>query len=173
MAEFRLQYSVGNKGRPCRIRHGGGDVMHASKGPYAGDLDAGDVWKALSEEPDAVLVDVRTATEWSTIGVPDLRSIGKEPVLIEWQTAPLMEVNPRFLDDLAAEFGRRGYRRDAPVYFLCRSGVRSLSAAMAATAGGFGPAYNVAGGFEGPPGPDGRRGTVDGWQALGLPWTRP
>lgn len=146
--------------------------MQASRGSYAGDLDVGDVWKALEQEPDAVLVDVRTTVEWSTIGVPDLRSIGKEPVLIEWQTAPTMEVNPRFLDDLRAEFERRGIRRDAPVYFLCRSGVRSQSAAMAATDVGFSAAYNVAGGFEGPPGPDGRRGSVDGWQAAGLPWTR-
>jgi rhodanese-related sulfurtransferase len=146
--------------------------MQASRGSYAGDLDVGGVWNALEQEPDAVLVDVRTTMEWSAVGVPDLRSIGKEPVLIEWQTAPTMEVNPRFLDDLAAEFERRGFRRDAPVYFICRSGARSQSAAIAATGSGFSAAYNVAGGFEGPPGPDGRRGTVDGWQAAGLPWTR-
>ena len=34
---------------------------------------------------------------------------------------------------------------------------------------GFGPCYNVAGGFEGPPDGDRHRGTVGGWKAAGLP----
>jgi len=139
---------------------------------YAGDIDVTDVWRILGDEPEALLVDVRTDMEWRTVGVPDLSSIGREPVFLEWQTAPTMAVNPAFLDVLDAALAARGLDKDAPVYFLCRSGARSQSAAMAATAHGYGAAFNVAGGFEGPPGPDGRRGTVDGWQAKGLPWSR-
>ncbi len=141
-------------------------------GTYAGDLDVADVWRALGSEPGAVLVDVRTDAEWHTVGVPDLTSIGKAPVLIEWQSAPTMAVNPGFLGSLDEAIGALGLTRDTPIYFLCRSGVRSQSAAAAATDHGYTAAYNIAAGFEGPPGPDGRRGTVAGWQAAGLPWTR-
>ena len=45
-----------------------------------------------------------------------------------------------------------------PVYFLCRSGVRSIAAAEAATAAGLGPAYNVARGLRG----TARRATATG-----------
>ena len=43
-----------------------------------------------------------------------------------------------------------GLEEGAPIYFLCRSGVRSAAAAAEATAAGLGPAYNVSDGFEGP-----------------------
>jgi rhodanese-related sulfurtransferase len=55
------------------------------------------------------------------------------------------------------------------IYFVCRSGVRSIAAAEAATAAGLGPAYNVLEGFEGPHDAAGHR-TVAGWKVAGLPW---
>jgi rhodanese-related sulfurtransferase len=146
--------------------------MVSTMGGYAGDLGVLDVWKTLESDAGAVLVDVRTRPEWSFVGLPDLRSVGKTPVLIEWQTYPYMEVNAGFVEALTAEFARRGLAMEAPVLFLCRSGARSQSAAAAAAANGFPAAYNVAGGFEGPLGSDGRRGSVDGWKARGLPWVR-
>ena len=63
-----------------------------------------------------------------------------------------------------------GLTEDQPLLFLCRSGVRSAHAAMAATAAGFGQAFNVAEGFEGEVDGAGHRGTVDGWKVAGLPW---
>ena len=62
-----------------------------------------------------------------------------------------------------------GETTDEPVVFLCRSGARSIAAAEAATAAGFGPAYNVLDGFEGATNTDGHRGDA-GWRAEGLPW---
>jgi rhodanese-related sulfurtransferase len=63
-----------------------------------------------------------------------------------------------------------GFTPDQHVYFLCRSGVRSLAAAQAAQAAGFPNSYNVADGFEGSPDGDGHRGHLSGWKADGLPW---
>ena len=60
--------------------------------------------------------------------------------------------------------------KDAAVLFLCRSGARSMSAAIAATTAGYQTCYNIAGGFEGPPDGEGHRGSIDGWKARGLPW---
>jgi rhodanese-related sulfurtransferase len=137
---------------------------------YAGDISAQEAWRVLSENPDAVLVDVRTRAEWSYVGVADLGPLGKEPLLVEWQSFPSMSVNPGFADDVARALGDD--RRDAPVLFLCRSGARSRAAAVAMTAQGFVQSYNIAGGFEGDLDDHRHRGGRNGWKASGLPWVQ-
>jgi rhodanese-related sulfurtransferase len=132
---------------------------------YAGDVDPEQVYAALKADPDAVLVDVRTGAEWSYVGMPDLSQIGKRVIPLEWQRFPDGALNESFVRELRES----GVGEGAPVYFLCRSGVRSAAAAEAATAAGLGPAYNVANGFEGPLDKDGHR-TVAGWKVVGLPW---
>ena len=52
---------------------------------YAGDVTPAEAWEALSDDPAAVLVDVRTAAEWAYVGLPDLRSLDKDVVLVERQ----------------------------------------------------------------------------------------
>jgi rhodanese-related sulfurtransferase len=124
------------------------------------------VWHALQTEPKAQLVDVRTDAEWTYVGLTDLAAAAKQPVLIPWQVFPAMQVNPGFIEQLR----QAGFTEDQHIYFLCRSGVRSLAAAQAAQAAGFPHSYNIADGFEGPPDGDGHRGQVSGWKADGLPW---
>ncbi len=123
-------------------------------------------WDAIQADPQARLVDVRTDAEWNFVGIPDLGAAGKQPILIAWQVYPAMNRNPSFEDELR----NAGFTPDHHIYFLCRSGVRSLAAAEAAQAAGFPHAYNVADGFEGPPDADGHRGQRAGWKADGLPW---
>ena len=84
---------------------------------YAGDVTPEQAWSALRDDPAAVLVDVRTRAEWSYVGLPDLAGIGKDVVLVEWQTYPAGAVNERFTDELASA----GVDRDAPVYLLWAS----------------------------------------------------
>jgi rhodanese-related sulfurtransferase len=124
------------------------------------------VWEALQANPDARLVDCRTDVEWNFVGVPDLAEIQQDPILIPWQVYPSMQVNTGF----AEQMKRAGLEPRHHVYFICRSGVRSLAAARAAQAAGFPNAYNVADGFEGPVDPERHRGTLAGWKADGLPW---
>lgn len=124
------------------------------------------VWDALRTEPDAQIVDVRTDVEWAYVGLPDLSAADKQPVLIPWQLFPSMQVNAGFVDQMK----QAGLTPDHKIYFLCRSGARSLAAARAAQAAGFPHAYNIADGFEGPPDENGHRGTVAGWKADALPW---
>ncbi len=123
-------------------------------------------WQALREDPHAQLVDVRTDAEWNYVGVPDLSAAGKQPVLIAWQNFPSMQVNQGFLDALR----KAGATPDMNLYFLCRSGARSMAAAQAAIGAGFANSFNIFDGFEGPPDEEGHRGTVAGWKAEGLPW---
>lgn len=132
---------------------------------YAGDLSPTETYQLLCDEPDAVLVDVRTAAEWVYVGLPDLVAIGRDLVRIEWVRYPDGAPNTAFLSQLAAS----GVTAEQPVAFLCRSGVRSRAAARAASAAGYPRAYNVSDGFEGQLDGDGHRG-VGGWKASRLPW---
>ncbi len=125
-----------------------------------------DAWTALCGDPAAVLIDVRTDAEWLYVGMPDLSEAGKDPLLIAWQVFPAMQLNTVFLNQMKAA----GLTPANRIYFICRSGVRSLAAAEAAQAAGYAHSYNVADGFEGPPDADGHRGRVAGWKVAGLPW---
>lgn len=143
-----------------------GEAKTSSATGYAGDVTPQQAFDALKRDAKAALIDVRTQAEWSFVGLPDLRVAGRQPVLVEWQSYPSMARNP----DFAADVARAGIAKGQPLYFICRSGARSRAAAIAMTAEGYGPCYNVAGGFEGNRDSDGHRGTVEGWKAAGCPW---
>jgi rhodanese-related sulfurtransferase len=133
---------------------------------YAGDISPTQAWKLLTDDDAAMLVDVRTPAEWNYVGVPDLSSVGKQPLLLPWVFFPSMERNEEFVTQLE----KAGLDRDAPLLFICRSGARSRAAAIAMTARGFKKCYNVATGFEGDQDEARHRGTVSGWKVEGLPW---
>ena len=132
---------------------------------YAGDVMPADAWALLQDNPDAVLVDVRTDAEWRFVGTPDLGPLDKQVQLVPWQLFPDGRPNPDFVGAVAGLL-----EMDQPVLFLCRSGVRSKAAAMALTAAGYGPCYNVAQGFEGDKDAEAHRGRTGGWKHAGLPW---
>jgi rhodanese-related sulfurtransferase len=79
-----------------------------------------------------------------------------------------MALNSAFIDEIKA----RIVADNAAVLMLCRSGVRSKAAAIAMTAEGYSPCYNVAGGFEGDADANKHRGLTGGWKAAGLPWVQ-
>lgn len=135
---------------------------------YAGTITVEEAWHLLSDDPEAVLVDVRTKAEWTYVGVPDLSDLGKETVLVQWKTFPSMVENAEFASELAA----MGVTSDKATLLMCRTQVRSAQAATALTARGFARCYVVDGGFEGQPDEKKHRGTRDGWKAAGLPWVQ-
>ena len=135
---------------------------------YAGDVAPTEAWRLLTEDSKAVLVDVRTMAEWTYVGTPDLSSLGKRPLLVEFQTFPERDLNPSFVADVA----RAVPDKEAPILFLCRSGARSAAAAALATARGYSRCYNVAEGFEGDPDRTRHRGAANGWKVAGLPWVQ-
>jgi rhodanese-related sulfurtransferase len=134
------------------------------------DVNVETTWQGLVSRPKSQLIDVRTRAEWTYVGLPDLGSIGKRPVLVEWQTFPDQAVDPRFIERLAGELKALGVEKDDELFFICRSGGRSLAAAKAMAELGYRACHNVAGGFEGPLDDDRHRGSVLGWKAAGLPW---
>lgn len=133
-------------------------------GRFGGDVTPVETWQALQNQPEAVLVDVRTGAEWTYVGGPDLSTLGKTVIQVEWLVFPRMERNPRFLRELQTQ----GVTPGQQVYLICRSGIRSRDAAEFLAERGY-ATFNVADGFEGPLGNEGHRG-ASGWRAEGLPW---
>ncbi len=127
--------------------------------PYAGAL--------LPEEAHALmqagarLVDVRTKAE--------LEWVGRVPgsVTVEWNTWPGSQPNTAFVPQLEALAAK-----DQTVMFLCRSGGRSHSAALAAAQAGYAESYNILQGFEGDKDANGHRNRLGGWRLAGLPWVQ-
>lgn len=134
------------------------------------NVDVEATWQTLTSRARSYLIDVRTRAEWAYVGIPDLGSLSKRPILIEWQTFPDQAIDPRFAERLARELRALGVEPDDDLFFICRSGGRSLAAAKAMAAMGYHACHNVAHGFEGPLDDERHRGSVGGWKAAGLPW---
>jgi len=127
--------------------------------PYKGELTPREAYELLHLAPGARLVDVRTRAEWDWVGrLP-------EAVEIEWNQYPGGVRNEHFLAEL-----KRQVDPQSLVMFLCRSGVRSVAAATAATEAGYGDSYNILEGFEGDKDANGQRNRIGGWRHAGLPW---
>lgn len=133
---------------------------------YAGDILPKEAWQMLSEDLDAVLVDVRTPEEWQFVGVPDLHGIDKEAIFVAWRKFGAEGPDPEFESKVRAH----SLPDDKPILFLCRSGQRSKAAAVAMTAAGFKTCYNIATGFEGDLDDSSHRNAKNGWRIDGLPW---
>lgn len=126
---------------------------------YAGDVLPPLAWQWF-ELGDAVVVDVRSDAERAWVGeVPGAVAIA----LKQW---PSMVLNPDFDVQLQALAQAKPGQK---MLFLCRSGVRSVTAALRATQLGI-EAYNILEGFEGNADPSGHRGQLGGWRWHGLPW---
>ena len=124
---------------------------------YAGDVtpEQAALWMTSGE---GVLVDVRSDAEREWVGyVPG--AVG-----LAWKQWPGMVPNGGFDEGVRASVpaGKKAL-------MLCRSGVRSISAAKRATELGI-EAYNILEGFEGDADEQGHRGRKGGWRLRGLPW---
>jgi rhodanese-related sulfurtransferase len=134
------------------------------------EVSSEEAWARLQQNPSAVLIDVRTQAEWNFVGVPDLSSLSREPVFIEWQSFPTGTMNSAFVETLSERLEQAGVDPSQDLYFLCRSGSRSRSAAMAMMGKGYQTCINISDGFEGPHDANRHRGNVSGWKKSGLPW---
>lgn len=131
-----------------------------------------EAFTTLRQTSDSALVDVRTTAEWAFVGLPDLGDLDRPLITVEWVSFPAMEPNRRFYDDVRQ---RAGGHLPQHLFFICRSGARSLAAArfvaeQAAREGRTIRCTNVSEGFEGDLDGDRRRGRLNGWKVAGLPW---
>ena len=119
-------------------------------------------WKMLQDDPDAVLLDVRSKVEFDYVGHP----IGAVHVPI--QEAPDWHTDPDFTQKVIEQLGEAS--KNATVLTLCRSGKRSMLAAQLLEQQGYRDTVNIAEGFEGDPDENRHRGNLNGWRFHGLPW---
>ena len=128
--------------------------------------------QALTSNSASAMVDVRTKAEWAFVGLPDLSKADRPLWPIEWIRFPDMAPNPNFMEELTGH--ARGQLPER-LFFICRSGSRSMAAArhvaMHSQAQNQ-PVHctNVSEGFEGDLDEERHRGTRNGWKAKGLPW---
>lgn len=146
--------------------------MGSSQVAPVDDVSVTEVWDRLASDQASVLIDVRTAAEWTFVGVPDLSKIGKSPVLVEWQGFPDNRINPQFESKLTVALEELRSGKDSELFFICRSGARSRSAAQHMAGMGYQKCRNVAEGFEGPLDGERHRGRTSGWRHAGLPWVQ-
>jgi len=124
------------------------------------EIDSKEAYKKLTLSPKSILLDVRTNDEWRSTGVPDLTSINKQTVLLEW---------PRFVNKEFINFFKTrlisSFNFEDDLIFICRSGVRSRLAAEISVKFGFANVCNILDGFEGI-----NNSVYNGWKKNDLPW---
>lgn len=124
------------------------------------NLNPQQTWDFLQQNPNAVLIDVRTKMEHLFVGHPP------KAIHIPWKEAPDWQLNPNFI----AQVRQVVSNPNTPILLLCRSGQRSLEAAVLLGQSGYAHLINIAEGFEGALDENKQRGKINGWRFAGLPW---
>jgi rhodanese-related sulfurtransferase len=125
------------------------------------NLTPREAWAFLQAQPTALFVDVRMEIEYLYVGRPP------GAWNIPWYEYPDMQANAQaFTQTVAREAGDKS----RPVVLICRSGTRTVDAALALEAAGFADVVNVLNGFEGDLDNSFHRSTLNGWRFEGLPW---
>ena len=146
-------------------------------GLYVTAVEAAD----MLQDPDVVLVDVRSRVEVAFVGIPKRANVNIPykimPGFAEFDpekgTYSLVP-NPDFakvFDEYAQE---NDISRDSTVILICRSGGRSARATDVLKEMGYSNVYSLVDGFEGDKASDGpQQGqrVVNGWKNAGLEWS--
>ncbi|MGI4775857.1 MAG: rhodanese-like domain-containing protein [Janthinobacterium lividum] len=113
--------------------------------------------KTLQLTNNAKLIDVRSEGEWKNYGIPEYDSF--RLLLLPWRIFPSMEINSDFQKSINSQIKDK----KAALFFICKSGFRSLEAAEFVKSLGYLDCYNVI---------DGTEGNVSGkgWKYNNLPW---
>ena len=133
------------------------------------------VYDELIKDDSSYLIDVRSKPEWSFVGYPNSKNMKNDIIFCEWSFYPLIQENPYFNDEILSKLNLNSCKK---LFFICRSGSRSLHAAYSVQATlnqqqnikNTIKCINVKFGFEGDLSIDKRRGFSNGWKFSGLPW---
>ena len=121
----------------------------------------------MNENPEAVLIDVRTRAEHKYVGFPD------NSILIPWFDEPDLESDPdAFYNSVIDALSDRSEAMDTELILICRSGFRSNEALKCLLSKGFTCVSHVASGFEGDLDENDHRGNLNGWRNDGMPWSQ-
>lgn len=132
--------------------------------PYAGVVTPEEAFQLLQNNPQVLLVDVRTNAERDWVGRVHIAE--DQHKAVQWNLYPGGTPNPEFMAQLALA----APDKNTTILFLCRSGVRSRHGAKLATENGYTACYDILQGFEGDKDHHGHRKTIGGWCSADLPW---
>ena len=121
----------------------------------------------MNENPEAVLIDVRTRAEHKYVGFPD------NSILIPWFDEPDLESDPdAFYNSVIDALSDRSDAMDTELILICRSGFRSNEALKCLQSKGFTCVSHVASGFEGDLDENDHRGNLNGWRNDVMSWSQ-
>ena len=113
-------------------------------------IKSSDIKEFIANNPQTVLLDVRTENEWNTVGKPDTKDLGIKSFFIT------ISQDPSFLDNV-----KQNIDKEEQVLVMCAAGGRSIIAANLLSNEGYNT-LNVSDGFSG-------NGQDPGWKNSGLP----
>ena len=113
-------------------------------------IKSSDIKKFIQDNPNTVLLDVRTEDEWNTFGKPDTKNLGIKSFFIT------ISQESTFIENVKNEMNKENQ-----VLVMCAAGGRSIIAATLLHNEGY-VAHNISDGFSG-------NGVDPGWMNLGLP----
>ena len=113
-------------------------------------IKSSEIKKFIENNPDTVLLDVRTEDEWNTVGKPNTKDLGIKSFFIT------ISQDQSFLDNVKKNINKKNQ-----VLVMCAAGGRSIIAANLLANEGYNT-LNVSDGFSG-------NAQDPGWKNLGLP----
>ena len=113
-------------------------------------IKSSDIKKFIEDNPNSVLLDVRTENEWNTVGKPDTKVLGIKTHFIT------ISQEQSFLENV-----KKNIDKKEQVLVMCAVGGRSIIAANLLAKEGYNT-FNVTDGFSG-------NDQDPGWKNLGLP----
>ena len=113
-------------------------------------IKSSEIKKFIENNPNTVLLDVRTEDEWNTVGKPDTKELGIKSFFFT------ISQHPSFLENV-----KKNIDKKKQVLVMCAAGGRSIIAANLLAKEGY-KTLNVVDGFSG-------NGQDPGWKNLGLP----
>ena len=138
------------------------------------DVTPTEAYYMATTEENTYILDVRTIAEWDWVGHPGVNKLD-EGIELEGKVINISYkieykgdfiINPSFLVDVQNMFPDPD---EVTLITLCRSGGRSVAAALALEAVGYSNMVNMLTGFEGSKDASGYR-TLNGWKVDGLPY---
>jgi len=107
------------------------------------NIKAIEAFDFLSKKVNSHIIDTRSDIEWKSTGIPDLTSINKRTYLINWDPFIDQTFFEKYKKFLLTSFNQKD-----SLFFICRSGSRSLMAAKFAIEFGFEHCFNIYDGFD-------------------------
>ena len=118
------------------------------------NVSTNEAYEILSSDKNSVLFDVRTHSEWQTVGFPHHDSLANNVHLLSIREEPDMTINFNFIKKVNTILEglfkiKDNLKTSIKIFFICRSGKRSFQAASLLSCDGYENCYNIKEGFEG------------------------